>query len=94
MPFNRDKTQTQPGQVTAPAVPASTTALTNNLGTDVAVYIIAATITVCQLTPPGGAAQTIYSQASGVANWCVILPANWAITLTYTGSPTWLWMAY
>lgn len=94
MPINRDKTQAQPGAVTAPGVGSSGTDVLNATGQDVVIYVQAATITAAGVTPPGGSLQALYSQASGVANWCIVLPVNWSVRLTYTGSPTWLWMAY
>lgn len=72
-----------------PAIPSSTVAAANQTAADCMVYIIGGTVTVIQLTPPGGAASQV-----GVATPAAILvPSGWSITLTYSVIPTsWVWI--
>lgn len=74
------------GNVTAPAIPASTTAYTNNFGVDATVHIIGGTVTVIAI---GGVATGLTNSAAGVT---VRVPAGSTITLTYSVVPTsWSW---
>ena len=74
----------KPGAVTAPTVPASTTALRNPLWRDAAVQVNNGTATVSNVSVDGA------SVLSGPG--MVIVPAGKNITLTYSGgTPTWSW---
>ena len=76
------------GAVTAPAVPATTVALTNPFFRDASVTITAGTSTVAVAI----AGQTMGTlPASGVGSFFV--PTGKTITLTYTNAPTWKWTA-
>lgn len=68
--------------VTTPAVPATTVAVLNTTGVDVTVYVAGGTVS----------AITIGNKATGLTSGAVRLPANQAITLTYTVAPTWTWI--
>ena len=86
----RDMFNTQtPALLTAPGIPATTVALLNQTAADCMVYILGGTVTVIQVTPPGGAATQV-----GVATPAVVLlPSGWSITLTYSVIPTsWVWI--
>lgn len=71
------------GVLTAPAVPLSTTALTNPF--PFAMHVTVAGGTVSQIAVNG----TNLNVTSGT----VKVPANGTITLTYTVAPTWVWIA-
>lgn len=76
----------KPGAVTAPTVPASTTAFRNPFWRDIAVQVNNGTGTVSNVTVDG------VSILSGPG--MVIVPSGKKITLTYSGgTPTWTWMA-
>jgi len=74
---------------TTPTVPASGTAQTNNNFYPVNVYLYGGTVTVIDYTPAGGSATQVGT--SGPAT--VRLNPGDAITLTYSGTPTWNWVA-
>ncbi len=69
--------------VTQPAVPASTTPITNNSGVDCMVNIVGGTVT----------AITIGGTATGLAatGQTVHVPAGQTIAITYSAAPTWKW---
>jgi hypothetical protein len=69
------------GPLAAPAVPASTTPLTNTLG-------VAALVTV-----RGGTVSAIAVDGVtvGTTDGAVVVPAGSTITLTYSVAPTWTW---
>ena len=71
------------GVVTAPAVPASTTPLTNNTGS------------ACLVTLRGGtvSAVAVSGVTLSVLSALVLVPAGATITLTYAVAPTWTWYA-
>jgi hypothetical protein len=75
--------------VTTPAVPLSNTALVNNTGVNVTVFIKAGTLTVITL---GGVATGI--AAAAPASTCHVIPlaAGQTIAITYTVAPTWVWI--
>jgi len=70
-----------PGTQTAPAVPASTVAATNNTGVPCLVQISGGTVSVVSV---GGVALSVLSA-------CVFVPAGGTIALTYAVAPTWVW---
>ncbi len=71
------------GVVTAPAVPASTVAATNNTGS------------ACLVTLRGGTVSVVAvaGVALSVVTALVLVPAGATITLTYAVAPTWTWYA-
>lgn len=74
------------GNVTAPAIPASTVAYTNNFGIDATVYIIGGTVSVVSIS---GVATGQTNSAAGIT---VRVPSGGTITLTYSVVPTsWSW---
>lgn len=70
------------GPQTAPAIPASGTALTNPFPFDAMVYISGGTVTAIAV---GGT-------ATGLTSGGVLVPAGETITLTYSAAPTWVWI--
>lgn len=67
--------------MTQPAVPASTTPITNTFGVDAEVHIAGGTVTVIAV---GGV-------ATGLTAGTVRVPVGQTITLTYSVAPTWQW---
>src|SRR6266568_7774111 len=69
--------------VSQPAIPASTTPITNNSGVDCMVNIVGGTVT----------AITIGGTATGLAatGQTVHVPAGQTIAITYSAAPTWKW---
>ena len=74
---------------TTPSVPASGTAQSNTNPYPVNVYLYGGTVTVIDYTPSGGSATQVGT--SGPAT--VRLNPGDSITLTYSGTPTWNWVA-
>ena len=70
------------GPQTAPAIPASGTALANPFPFDCTVYVTVGTVTAIAV---GGT-------ATGLTSGSVVVPAGETITLTYTVAPTWVWI--
>lgn len=70
------------GAATPPAVPASTTPLTNPFWRDAAVAIVGGTVTVI----------AVDGTSSGLTAGVVIVPSGKTITLTYSSAPTWTWV--
>jgi hypothetical protein len=70
-----------PGTVTAPSVPASTTALLNPFWRDAAVSVAGGTVT----------AITVDGVATGLTSGTVIVPSGKTIALTYSVAPAWKW---
>jgi hypothetical protein len=70
-----------PGHVTAPGVPASTTALQNTFARTAMVTVTAGTVT----------AITVDGTATNLTSGTVIVPAGKTIAITYSGLPTWTW---
>lgn len=81
--------ETNPGAVTTPAVPATTVVQKNTTGRDVTVYIKAGTLTVITVD---GVATGI--AAAAAANTCHTVPLkrNQGIAITFTVAPTWVWV--
>jgi hypothetical protein len=82
------------GGITAPAFPASATALINDTGYDATVYITSGTNPISIAigdTPVAG----LFIPGGGALSGPIRLPANQTITLTYMpgGTPTWQWIA-
>ncbi|MEM3862269.1 MAG: hypothetical protein QW203_07300 [Thermoplasmatales archaeon] len=73
---------------TTPSVPASGTAQQNTNPYPVNVYIYGGTVTAINYTPDGGT--TVQVGTSGPAT--VHLNPNDSITLTYSATPTWVWV--
>lgn len=73
-----------PANVAAPAVPASTVALTSPFGLDARVYVNGGTVTAVALD----------GVATGQIAGAFIVPAGGTITLTYTVAPTWTWFIF
>ena len=69
------------GPQTAPAVPASGTALTNPFPFDATVYISGGTVS----------AVAVGGTATGLTSGQFFVPAGETITLTYSAAPTWTW---
>jgi len=69
------------GSITAPAIPASTTAYTNSFGVDCMVIVSGGTVTVIAI---GGV-------STGLTSGAFRVPAGQTITLTYSSAPTWKW---
>ena len=74
---------------TTPSVPTSGTAQSNTNPYPVNVYLYGGTVTVIDYTPSGGSATQVGT--SGPAT--VRLNPGDSITLTYSGTPTWNWVA-
>jgi hypothetical protein len=84
---------TTPPAVTAPAVPATTVAVTNTNGVDVIVYIAAASaaVTVIKVNGVTTGLQLLATATSAVS---VYLAAGATISMTYASTaPTWVWLA-
>jgi len=77
-----------PANVAAPAVPATTVALTNQFGFDASVFVTPGAST-CAVSINGPA--TGITLASGGVGQMFRVPAGGTITLTYTSAPTWTW---
>jgi hypothetical protein len=71
------------GSVTAPTVPASTTALQNPFWRDAVVTISGGTVTNITVD---GATQLVASPAT------VYVPSGRSVTMTYSVTPTWHWV--
>lgn len=69
------------GNITAPAIPATTVAYTNTLGYDCTVHVTGGTVTVIAI---GGT-------ATGFTSGTFRVPVGQTITLTYSVAPTWKW---
>lgn len=76
-----------------PAVPASGVA-TNPQGQDCVVYISGGTITGIAVGAPGALVTTGLTVAPGppATDATVLVQAQKVIALTYTGSPSWVWI--
>jgi len=72
-----------PGFLTAPAIPASTVAVTNLFGVDAMVYISGGTISEVTVASVN---------VLNVTNSSVLVPAGSTIAITYTVAPTWQWL--
>lgn len=70
-----------PGAVTAPAVAASTVAVTNTFSHACLVTLLGGTVSVVAVA---GVALSAFSAL-------VLVPAGATITLTYAVAPTWTW---
>jgi len=70
------------GLVTAPAVPASGTAVTNTFGFPVRVFVSGGTVTNI----------AVNGTNTGMTSGMIYLAPNESITLTYTAAPTWTWV--
>lgn len=79
---NASSTTTVRGSVTAPAVPATTVALTNPFWKHAAVTVTGGTVTVI----------AVDGTASGLTSGTVIVPSGKTITLTYSVAPSWKWV--
>ena len=74
---------------TTPSVPTSGTAQSNTNPYPVNVYLYGGTVTVIDYTPNGGSA----TQVGTAGPATVRLNPGDSITLTYSGTPTWNWVA-
>lgn len=70
-----------PTNVTAPAVPATTVALTSPFSFNATVHVTGGTVTVI----------AVNGTATGLTAGTFRVPAGGTITLTYTVAPTWTW---
>jgi len=70
------------GAQTAPAVPASTSALTNPFYRDAAVSVSGGTVTEI----------AVDGTATGLTAGTVLVPTGSTITLTYSSAPSWVWV--
>ena len=88
---SRDRIQLVP---TTPAVPASGTAQQNVKPYPVNVYLYGGTVTEIQITK-NGIANTVFSNASGLALSGQVYKLNPSdsITITYTTAPSWMWLS-
>ena len=68
------------------ALPASLAAYTNNTGTDGTVYVSGGTVTAMEINFKGTG-----WVSTGLTSGAVSVPANTAIRLTYSVTPTWIW---
>lgn len=71
------------GAITAPAVPATTVAYTNNTGLDCTVFVTGGTVTVIKVN----------AATTGLTSGTFRVPAGQTIAITYTVAPTWVWIA-
>ena len=69
------------GSLTAPSIPASGTAYTNNFGVAVRVFISGGTVSAIAINGTG----------TGLTSGPITLAPGETITLTYTAAPTWTW---
>jgi len=69
------------GPITSPTVPTSTTAFTNNYGSNAMVYITGGTVT----------AVTVGGTATGLTSGGFRVPSGQTIAITYSVAPTWKW---
>jgi hypothetical protein len=83
---------TNPPKVTAPAVPATGVAVTNNTTVSVMVYVAAAAASAVTQVAIGGINTGITIAASS-GEGGIWLPAGTTIALTYSGTVTWVWLA-
>jgi Pectate lyase superfamily protein len=82
------------GQVTAPAFPATTVAVTNAKGVDVTAYVANGTsaITVIQIAGQAGTYVTTGLQIAANGWGTVRIPAGGGVKFTYAGgAPSWTW---
>jgi len=77
-----------PANVAAPAVPATTVALTNQFAFDATVHLTPGAST-CAVAINGVATGIVL--ANGGVGQAFRVPAGGTITLTYTAAPTWVW---
>ena len=93
MPSNLGYTSTGAALPATPAVPASGVA-TFPVDRDCIVYISGGTITAIAVGAPGALVTTGLTVAPGppATSATVIVQAQKSIALTYTGSPTWVWI--
>jgi hypothetical protein len=79
--------------VTAPAVPATTVAVTNTTGLDCIIYIASggAAVTVIKINNVATGLQLLAATTSAVT---LYLPAGSNVSMTYASTaPTWVWQA-
>jgi len=69
------------GPITSPTIPTSTTAFTNNYGSNAMVYITGGTVT----------AVTVGGTATGLTSGGFRVPSGQTIAITYSVAPTWKW---
>jgi hypothetical protein len=81
------------GAITAPAFPASGTALINDTGYDVTLYITSGTQPIT-IAIGGTTLKGVSVVGGGAVSGPIRLPANQSITLTYAagGTPSWQWI--
>jgi hypothetical protein len=72
--------------VTTPAVPATTVNALNSTAFPVRVTVTGGTVTVIAIGPAGS------TSATGAIAGSFILQPGWAIAITYTVAPTWVWV--
>lgn len=70
------------GALATPAVPASGTAYTNKFGVSVSVYVTSGTVT----------AIAVAGTSTGLTSGMVTVGPGQTITLTYSVTPTWVWL--
>ena len=87
-PYFRSGISTTSPPITTPAMPGSGTAATNTTTMDVLTYIQGGTLTV--LAIGGGTVGTSFTAGQFITAY---VPAGATISLTYTGTPTWVWQA-
>ena len=79
------------GVVTAPTVPASTTAIQNPNGLAAQVTLSGGTVTAVNVAPnTASGAGTFVQVASGTGVQVTVPPGGW-IKVTYSVAPTWTW---
>lgn len=79
--------------VTAPAIPATTVAVTNTTGVDVMVYLTSggAAVTVIKVN---GITTGLNLATATTSSASYVLPAGQTTALTYASTaPTWVWLA-
>jgi Pectate lyase superfamily protein len=75
------------GGLAAPNVPASTTSLLNPFNVDSSVFITGGTVTQIKI----GSGTTGLTTTAGVTQQ-IWLPAGQSVTMTYSSTPTWVWI--
>ena len=75
-----------------PAMPASSATVVNNTGSDVMVYISAGLAAITGIAINGTTINGLTITASTLGH-PIRLSVGSSITLTYTGSPSWQWIA-
>jgi hypothetical protein len=74
--------------VATPAVPASTTAISNPYGVSMAITVTGGTVTAIST-----GSNSANLSPTGLTSGTLFLPNDWAISITYSVAPTWTWVS-